>query len=126
MEIGNEESPFALTCWCRICYITKYKIVQIDYLQYENICYFCSTKLEGRPISCRLSDKVRCSNRVTIILCCLEEIVSSNLYDYIYKICHDLDSNRYLYVMQANGQLRKWFEDDDALESAINGEYVSD
>jgi len=27
--------------------------------------------------------------------------------------------------MQANGQLRQWFEDDDALERAINGEYVS-
>ncbi|CAL5197703.1 unnamed protein product [Lathyrus oleraceus] len=39
-----------------------------------------SSKLEGRPISCRLSDK-------------------------------------------ANGQLRKWFEDDDALERAINGEW---
>ncbi|MCI53999.1 hypothetical protein A2U01_0075246, partial [Trifolium medium] len=26
----------------------------------------------------------------------------------------------------ANGQLRRWFEDDDALERAINGEYVSD
>nr|AIP98334.1 ZEP [Medicago sativa] len=39
-----------------------------------------SDKLEGRPISCRLSDK-------------------------------------------ANGQLRQWFEDDDALERAINGEW---
>ncbi|XP_058765997.1 zeaxanthin epoxidase, chloroplastic-like [Vicia villosa] len=39
-----------------------------------------SSKLEGRPISCRLSDK-------------------------------------------ANGQLRNWFEDDDALERAINGEW---
>lgn len=26
--------------------------------------------------------------------------------------------------MKANDQLRRWFEDDDALESAINGEYV--
>ncbi|RYR28599.1 hypothetical protein Ahy_B01g052743 isoform B [Arachis hypogaea] len=41
-----------------------------------------SSKLEGRPLSCRLSDK-------------------------------------------ANDQLRQWFEDDDALERAINGEYVS-
>ncbi|GAU50920.1 hypothetical protein TSUD_191360, partial [Trifolium subterraneum] len=38
-----------------------------------------SDKLEGRPVSCRISDK-------------------------------------------ANGQLRQWFEDDDALERAINGE----
>ncbi|XLS47850.1 hypothetical protein HN51_022208 [Arachis hypogaea] len=41
-----------------------------------------SSKLEGRPLSCRLSDK-------------------------------------------ANNQSRQWFEDDDALERAINGEYVS-
>ncbi|KAK3412137.1 hypothetical protein EUGRSUZ_I00922 [Eucalyptus grandis] len=40
-----------------------------------------SSKLEGRPPSCRLSDK-------------------------------------------ANDQLRRWFEDDDALERAMNGEYV--
>ncbi|XP_027345604.1 zeaxanthin epoxidase, chloroplastic-like isoform X1 [Abrus precatorius] len=40
-----------------------------------------SSKLEGRPLSCRLSDK-------------------------------------------ANDQLRKWFEDDEALERAINGEWV--
>ncbi|XP_028764075.1 zeaxanthin epoxidase, chloroplastic [Neltuma alba] len=40
-----------------------------------------STKLEGRPISCRLSDK-------------------------------------------ANDQLPKWFQDDDALERAINGEWI--
>nr|AFK33361.1 unknown [Lotus japonicus] len=40
-----------------------------------------SSKLEGRPLSCRLSDK-------------------------------------------ANDQLRRWFEDDDALESAINGEWT--
>ncbi|KAK9135987.1 hypothetical protein Syun_015317 [Stephania yunnanensis] len=39
-----------------------------------------SSKLEGRPLSCRLSDK-------------------------------------------ANDQLRRWFEDDDALERAINGEW---
>ncbi|XP_045829789.1 zeaxanthin epoxidase, chloroplastic-like [Trifolium pratense] len=39
-----------------------------------------SDKLEGRPLSCRISDK-------------------------------------------ANGQLRQWFEDDDALERAINGEW---
>jgi hypothetical protein len=39
-----------------------------------------STKLEGRPLSCRLSDK-------------------------------------------ANDQLRRWFEDDDALEQAMGGEY---
>jgi hypothetical protein len=41
-------------------------------------------------------------------------------------IC-DLNDNRPLFIaMQANGQLRTWFEDDDALERAINGEYVSD
>ncbi|KAL1370795.1 hypothetical protein HN51_000985 [Arachis hypogaea] len=40
-----------------------------------------SSKLEGRPLSCRLSDK-------------------------------------------ANDQLRQWFEDDDALERAINGEWI--
>ncbi|KAJ1421237.1 Zeaxanthin epoxidase [Sesbania bispinosa] len=40
-----------------------------------------SFKLEGRPLSCRLSDK-------------------------------------------ANDQLRRWFEDDDALERAINGEWM--
>jgi len=28
--------------------------------------------------------------------------------------------------MKANDQLRRWFEDDEALERAINGEYVSD
>ncbi|XP_078165450.1 zeaxanthin epoxidase (ZEP) (ABA1) isoform X2 [Carex rostrata] len=39
-----------------------------------------STKLEGRPLSCRLSDK-------------------------------------------ASDQLKKWFEDDDALEQALNGEW---
>jgi hypothetical protein len=40
-------------------------------------------------------------------------------------IC-DLNANRPLFIaMQANGQLRTWFEDDDALERAINGEYVS-
>ncbi|KAF3339925.1 zeaxanthin epoxidase [Carex littledalei] len=39
---------------------------------------FSSTKLEGRPLSCRLSDK-------------------------------------------ASDQLKKWFEDDDALEQALNG-----
>jgi len=26
--------------------------------------------------------------------------------------------------MKANDQLRQWFEDDEALERAINGEYV--
>ncbi|XP_061371191.1 zeaxanthin epoxidase, chloroplastic-like isoform X1 [Gastrolobium bilobum] len=40
-----------------------------------------SSKLEGRPLSCRLSDK-------------------------------------------ANNQLRRWFEDDDALERATNGEWI--
>lgn len=40
-----------------------------------------SSKLEGRPLSCRLSDK-------------------------------------------ANDQLRQWFEDDEALERAINGEWI--
>ncbi|KAK7263131.1 hypothetical protein RJT34_30716 [Clitoria ternatea] len=40
-----------------------------------------SSKLEGRPVSCRLSDK-------------------------------------------ANDQLRQWFEDDEALERAINGEWI--
>ncbi|MED6183379.1 hypothetical protein PIB30_037384 [Stylosanthes scabra] len=40
-----------------------------------------SSKLEGRPLSCRLSDK-------------------------------------------ANDQLRQWFEDDDALERAISGEWI--
>ncbi|OIW19302.1 hypothetical protein TanjilG_24341 [Lupinus angustifolius] len=40
-----------------------------------------SSKLEGRPLSCRLSDK-------------------------------------------ANDQLRRWFEDDDALERAISGEWI--
>ncbi|KAK7331073.1 hypothetical protein VNO77_25285 [Canavalia gladiata] len=40
-----------------------------------------SSKLEGRPLSCRLSDK-------------------------------------------ANDQLRRWFEDDEALERAINGEWI--
>jgi hypothetical protein len=40
-------------------------------------------------------------------------------------IC-DLNDNRPLFIaMQANGKLRTWFEDDDALERAINGEYVS-
>jgi len=29
----------------------------------------CSSKLEGRPICCRLSDKVCCSNQVTFVLC---------------------------------------------------------
>lgn len=28
--------------------------------------------------------------------------------------------------MKANDQLRSWFEDDEALERAINGEYVSE
>jgi len=28
--------------------------------------------------------------------------------------------------MKANDQLRQWFEDDEALERAINGEYVFD
>jgi len=28
--------------------------------------------------------------------------------------------------MKANDQLRRWFEDDEALERAINGEYVFD
>jgi len=59
----------------------KCKIVQFDYLQHESKCYFCSDKLEGRPISCRLSDKVCCSNYiVNFILCCCEEIVSGNLH----------------------------------------------
>jgi len=40
-----------------------------------------SSKLEGRPLSCRLSDK-------------------------------------------ANDQLHRWFEDDDALEEAMGGEYT--
>ena len=49
----------------------KCKIVQFDYLQHESKCYFCSDKLEGRPISCRLSDKVCCSN-----------------YSYFYTLLH--------------------------------------
>lgn len=35
----------------------------------------------------------------------------------------DLDIDVWLF-MKANDQLRRWFEDDDALERAINGEYV--
>jgi len=29
----------------------------------------CSSKLKGRPVCCRLSDKVCCSNKLTFVLC---------------------------------------------------------
>lgn len=38
--------------------------------------------------------------------------------------CCDLESHWHLIFMKANDQLPKWFQDDDALERAINGEYV--
>lgn len=90
------EGGFLSTFWCRLCWtgswveigkercifcIMKCKIVQFHYLQHESKCYFCSDKLEGRSISCRLSDKVCCSNYIAnFILCCWEEIVSFNLH----------------------------------------------
>ena len=83
--------------------------------------FLCSSKLEGRSPSCRLSDKVRCSK-------CYSSALYRNCYffpsssDPPFGFCCYLTANMRSNFMKASDQLRQWFEDDDALERAIDGE----
>ena len=75
-------------------------------LQKWNFSLMCSSKLKGRPLSCRLSDKV-----------CFW--ITTN---WVGTIPYSLLT--FNIMLKANDQLYRWFEDDDALEEAMGGEYA--
>jgi hypothetical protein len=88
-----------------------------------NYIFLCSSELEGRSPSCRLSDRVCFLSSNKFIYCKFRKkcssfhfVIMDSIMIWMLICCQSF--------VKASDQLRQWFEDDDALERTINGEYV--